>query len=114
MKLIDRDKFISDMFDFYIENRWNPRDIHFSLLDVRGNIDSPEFEVKAIPIERIEMFLEENYSELGYVKKEKAISIEWIKKYASMKSFNDEMACYWHFWEEDVLKMVEDWETENE
>lgn len=51
MKLIDRDKFIGDMFDFYIENRWSPRDIHFSLLDVRSNIDSPEFEVKAIPIE---------------------------------------------------------------
>lgn len=54
MKLIDRDKFINDMFDFYIENRWNPRDIHFSLLDVRSNIDSPQFEVKAIPVEWIE------------------------------------------------------------
>lgn len=44
----------------------------------------------------------------------KAIPIEWIKEYASMKSFNDEMDCYWHFWEEDVLKMVADWEKENE
>ena len=43
-----------------------------------------------------------------------AIPIEWIKEYASMKSFNDEMDCYWHFWEEDVLKMVADWEKENE
>lgn len=44
----------------------------------------------------------------------KAIPIEWIKEYASMKSFNDEMDCYWHFWEDDVLKMVADWEKENE
>ncbi len=44
----------------------------------------------------------------------KAIPIEWIKEYASMKSFNDEMDCYWHFWEEDVLKMVTAWEQENE
>lgn len=43
-----------------------------------------------------------------------AISIEWIKEYASMKSFNDEMDCYWHFWEDDVLKMVDEWEKENE
>ena len=57
MKLIDRDKFISDMFDFYIENRWNPRDIHFSLLDVRSNIDSPEFEVKAISISGLRRWL---------------------------------------------------------
>lgn len=57
MKLIDRDKFIGDMFDFYIENKWSPRDIHFSLLDVQSNIDSPEFEVKAIPVEWIEKWL---------------------------------------------------------
>ena len=51
MKLIDRDKFISDMFDLYIEQKWKPSDIHFSLLDVRNNIDFKGYEVKAIPIE---------------------------------------------------------------
>jgi len=55
----------------------------------------------------------------GYIKgfengRKGAIPIEWIKEYASMKSFNDEMDCYWHFWEDDVLKMVADWEKENE
>lgn len=53
MKLIDRDKFISDMFDLYIEQKWKPSDIHFSLLDVRNNIDFKGYEVKAIPIEWI-------------------------------------------------------------
>ncbi len=51
MKLIDRDKFISDMFDLYIEQKWKPSDIHFSLLDVRNNIDFKGYEVKAITVE---------------------------------------------------------------
>ena len=42
-----------------------------------------------------------------------AIPVEWIKKYASKKSYNDGMDCYWHFWEEDILKMLEDWGKEN-
>ncbi|MBR2554936.1 MAG: hypothetical protein IKE94_08775 [Aeriscardovia sp.] len=36
-----------------------------------------------------------------------AIPIKWIKNYASHNS-------YWHFWEDDVLKMVAEWEKENE
>lgn len=46
----------------------------------------------------------------------KAISIEWIKKYARHKASKGfyEIDCYWQFWEEDVLKMVADWEKENE
>lgn len=55
--------------------------------------------------------IEEGLNELPTVE---AIPIEWIKKYASMKRTNDEMDCYWHFWEEDVLKMVDEWEKENE
>ena len=47
-----------------------------------------------------------------YIKE--AIPIEWIKRYASEKSYNDGMDCYWHFWEEDILKMLEEWEKENE
>lgn len=56
MKLIDRDKFINDMFDLYLDAGWNPQDVHFSLLDVRPNIDSPEYEVEAIPFERIRQY----------------------------------------------------------
>lgn len=51
MKLINRDKFINDMFDLYLDAKFNPQDVHFSLLDVRSNIDSPEYEVEAIPVE---------------------------------------------------------------
>ena len=43
----------------------------------------------------------------------KAIPIEWIKNYASHKASKDLIDCYWHFWEDDVLKMVSDWEKEN-
>ena len=44
------------------------------------------------------------------------IPIEWIKNYARHKASKGftEIDCYWHFWEEDVLKMVAEWETENE
>lgn len=45
-----------------------------------------------------------------------SISIEWIKNYARHKASKGfyEIDCYWHFWEDDVLKMVADWEKENE
>lgn len=42
------------------------------------------------------------------------IPINWIKNYASHKASEDLIDCYWHFWEDDVLKMVADWEKENE
>lgn len=46
----------------------------------------------------------------------KAITIEWIKNYARHKASKGftEIDCYWQSWEEDVLKMVADWEKENE
>lgn len=44
----------------------------------------------------------------------KAIPIKWIKNYASHKASKDLIDCYWHFWEDDVLKMVADWEKEND
>ena len=43
-----------------------------------------------------------------------SIPIKWIKNYASHKASKDLIDCYWHFWEDDVLKMVADWEKENE
>ena len=42
-----------------------------------------------------------------------AILIQWIKEYAQKKSANDGMDCYWTFWEEDVLRMIEEWEKDN-
>ena len=44
---------------------------------------------------------------------EEAITIKWIKNYASHKASKDLIDCYWHFWEDDVLKMVAEWEKEN-
>lgn len=46
----------------------------------------------------------------------KAITIEWIKNYARHKASKGftEIDCYWQYWEEDVLKMIADWEKENE
>lgn len=43
------------------------------------------------------------------------IPIEWIKNYARHKASKGftEIDCYWQYWEEDVLKMVADWEKEN-
>lgn len=46
-------------------------------------------------------------------KKNRAIPISWIKNYASHKASKDLIDCYWHFWEDDVLKMVSEWEKEN-
>jgi len=45
-----------------------------------------------------------------------AIPSEWIKNYARHKASKGftEIDCYWQSWEEDVLKMVADWEEENE
>ena len=44
------------------------------------------------------------------------ILIEWIKNYAKRKASKGftEIDCYWQYWEEDVLKMVADWEKEND
>ena len=93
MKLIDRDKFISDMFDLYIEQKWKPSDIHFSLLDVRNNIDFKEYEVKAIPIERIEKYAK------------RFIELE-NRNYFAYRGFSDIG--------EAILNMLENWEKENE
>lgn len=89
MRLIDRDKFLGDMFDLYIENRWSPRDIHFSLLDVRSNIDSPEYEVKAIPI-------------------------EWIKDWRKHKWLSNKPIEERTVMAMGVRLMLEDWEKENQ
>lgn len=42
-----------------------------------------------------------------------AIPIEWIKQYCGNKTIEDTMDCYWHFFEEDVLQMIDDWGKEN-
>ena len=43
-----------------------------------------------------------------------AIPVKWIKNYASHKASKDLIDCYWHCWEDDALKMIEDWEKEND
>lgn len=96
MRLIDRDKFISDMFDLYIEQKWKPSDIHFSLLDVRNNIDFKGYEVKAIPIETIK-------KEIERLKED----IKWAWYYGNTAL--DKME-YLKMWLEIKL---EDWEKEN-
>lgn len=53
-------------------------------------------------------------SEIDNAPTVKAIPVEWIKNYASHKASKDLIDCYWHFWEDDVLKMVAEWEKENE
>lgn len=44
----------------------------------------------------------------------KAIPIKWMKKFANERALNDGMDCYWHFWGEDLLQMIEQWEKANE
>lgn len=42
-----------------------------------------------------------------------AIPVEWIKEFANVRAANDGMDCYWHFWGEDVLQMIDQWRKEN-
>lgn len=39
MRLIDADKFQQDMVDLYRQAGWDEREVHFSLADLRSNID---------------------------------------------------------------------------
>ena len=39
MRLIDADKFLQDMADLYRQAGWGEREVHFSLADLRSNID---------------------------------------------------------------------------
>lgn len=57
--------------------------------------------------------IDTNYESVWGIPIIEAIPIEWIKNYASHKASKDLIDCYWHFWEDDVLKMVADWEKEN-
>lgn len=56
------------------------------------------------------------YIDTYNVEEIEAIPNEWIKNYARHKASKGftEIDCYWQSWEEDVLKMVADWEKENE
>ena len=67
-------------------------------------------------LESITVNLKDYFAEYGYIPRTEAIPIEWIKNYAKRKASKGftEIDCYWQYWEEDVLKMVADWETENE
>lgn len=43
-----------------------------------------------------------------------AIPVEWIKKFVNERAANDGPDGWWHFWGEDVLMMITQWEKENE
>lgn len=38
-RLIDADRFLQDMADLYRQAGWDEREVHFSLADLRSNID---------------------------------------------------------------------------
>lgn len=42
-----------------------------------------------------------------------AIPIEWIKEFVNERATNDGPDGWWHFWGEDVLLMIAQWEKEN-
>lgn len=67
-------------------------------------------------LESITVNLKDYFAEYGYIPRTEAIPIEWIKNYAKRKASKGftEIDCYWQYWEEDVLKMVADWEKEND
>lgn len=52
----------------------------------------------------------------GRIERVETIPVEWIKNYARHKASKGftEIDCYWQYWEEDVLKMVTEWEKEND
>ncbi len=41
---------------------------------------------------------------------------KWINNYVNHKASKGftEIDCYWQYWEDDVLKMIDNWEKENE
>lgn len=43
----------------------------------------------------------------------KAISIDWLKKFANERAKNEEEEGYWHIWGTDLLQMITQWEKEN-
>ena len=45
MRLIDADKFLQDMADLYRQAGWGEREVHFSLADLRSNIDMEDVAV---------------------------------------------------------------------
>lgn len=54
------------------------------------------------------------YKTLEALPSTEAIPIEWIKEFADERALNDGMDCYWHFWGEDALQMIDQWRKENE
>lgn len=71
---------------------------HYVCQSIRTNISADEWEI---------------YKNCPLKPYQKAIPIEWMKKFANERALNDGMDCYWHFWGEDLLQMIEQWEKEN-
>ena len=45
MRLIDADRFLQDMEGLYRQAGWDEREVHFSLADLRSNIDMEDVAV---------------------------------------------------------------------
>lgn len=49
MRLIDADHFIADMEKLYCAFGWRDTEVHFSLIDLKGNIDAEETYEQELP-----------------------------------------------------------------
>ena len=49
MRLIDADDFVAEMEKLYRDFGWEDREVHFSLNDLKGNIDAAETYKQEIP-----------------------------------------------------------------
>lgn len=58
--------------------------------------------------------LDDVYRKIKAMPTVEAIPIEWIKNYASHKASKDLIDCYWHFWEDDIYEMIEEWKKAEE
>ena len=60
MRAIDADDFLKQSTELYEHAGWDEREVHFSLADLRCNLEMMPT-VEAIPVEWIERFGQENF-----------------------------------------------------
>lgn len=60
MRPIDSDDFLKQSTELYEHAGWDEREVHFSLADIRCNLEMMPT-VEAIPVEWIEKFGKENF-----------------------------------------------------
>lgn len=84
------------------------------LKELQAKFDRAERDAKFTGSRDINVSWNDAICAIKQAKTVEAITTKWIKNYASHKASKDLIDCYWHFWEDDVLKMIEEWEKENE